>query len=77
MTTLKNDAPFEGLNNGTFVYKASGALDIQIQINDEGYDTVTDGVIGAAGTGIIKLPDCDIQITNAGAETLIISRTKD
>lgn len=75
-TTLVNNVPLLSLNRGTFIFKASGALDIQIQLGSEGYSTVTGGVIASVQSSEIELPDCDIQITNAGAETLILSRSR-
>ena len=74
MTTLINDTPME-LNRGVFVFKSTGALDIQMQIGTEGFTTITDGVLAGAEDGTMTIPDCEIQITNAGSQTLTISRT--
>lgn len=77
MATLTNNQEREIQNGGTYVFKTSAALDIQMQIENEGFATIPDGVIAGATTGqVIDLPICKIKVVNAGAGILSISRVK-
>ena len=75
MAVLKNDVPIEIIKGGDYIFKPSGALDVQVEIDGEGFDTIPDGSLTAADSGIVvRLSPCQLQITNAGAETLVIKR---
>ena len=59
---------------GDYVVKASGALDVQFQIDDEAFDTITGASFATAGQGLITLPVCIVKCANAGANTLRIKK---
>ena len=75
MTTLANNesANFKG---GEYVFKTTGALDLQMQINDEGFDTVTDGSFSAVTDGAITLPICLLKVINASSNTITIKQSR-
>ena len=58
---------------GKYAFKVSGALDLQWQVSDEGFNTLADGVISEATDFILSLPQCAIKVINAGANSLIFS----
>tara|TARA_B110000240_G_scaffold164177_1_gene184433 strand:- start:186 stop:416 length:231 start_codon:yes stop_codon:yes gene_type:complete len=59
---------------GKYVFVVSGALDLQMEIsNEEGFVTLSDGVISEATDFILSLPQCAIKVINAGANSLIFS----
>ena len=75
MTTLKNDISIKIVKGGDYIFKPSGALDVQVQLDGEGFDTIPSGSLTVADSGIVvRLSPCDLQITNAGAETMTIAR---
>ena len=75
MSTLTNDRTQPIIKGGKYVFKTSGALDIQIQIGDEGFATIPDGVIAGVTTGqVIDLPICTLKVINGGANILTFSR---
>jgi len=75
--TLKNNQEHKDFKGGVYIYKTSGALDIQQQLDKEGFATVTDGVIAGAESGIIELAlDSDVKVANGGANTLILSHVR-
>ncbi len=77
MATLTNDRTQDIIKGGTYVFKTSGSLDIQIQIDTEGFATIPDGVISGATTGqVLELPVCTLKVINAGTETLTYSRVE-
>jgi hypothetical protein len=59
---------------GDYVVKASGALDIQFQMQDEAFTTITGASFSVAGDGVVELPICIIKCANAGANNLIIKK---
>ena len=59
---------------GTYALKATGALDVQWQLADESFDTITNGSFSTAGDGIATLPICIIKCANAASNTLIIKK---
>jgi len=77
MATLINDTPIKIVKGGDYIFKPSGGLDVQIQLDSEGFDTIPSGSLTAADSGIIvRLSPCQLQITNAGSETLTIERVE-
>ena len=60
--------------SGQYIYKADGALDIQLQLYAEGFATVEGGGLTTAGNGVIVI-DGDIKVINAGANTLTLKRS--
>ena len=69
------------LNNGTlpviagdYVVKASGALDVQYQMDDEAFTTITGASFTTGGEGLITLPVCIVKCANAGANVLRIKK---
>ena len=58
---------------GKYAFKVTGALDLQWQVSDEGFNTLADGVISEATDFILSLPQCAIKVINAGANSLIFS----
>jgi len=76
MAILINDVPLR-IVGGDYIFKPSGALDVQIQIDSEGFDTIPSGSLTAADSGIVvTLSPCELKITNAGSETLTFERVK-
>jgi hypothetical protein len=55
---------------GDYVVKASGALDVQYQMDDEAFTTITGASFSTAGDGLVTLPICILKCANAGANTL-------
>ena len=43
---------------GDYVVKATGALDVQYQMDDEAFTTITGASFTTAGEGLITLPVC-------------------
>lgn len=76
MAKLNNDVPIEIVKGGDYIFKPSGALDVQQELNGEGFDTLPNGSLTAADSGVVvRLAyNSKLMITNAGAETLVISR---
>ena len=72
MTILVNNQETV-MGMGSYVLKASGALDLQWDLDDgNGFNTVTGGSFTAASDNIITLPTCKLKVINAGANTLTI-----
>ena len=59
---------------GDYVVKATGALDVQYQMDDEAFTTITGASFTTAGEGLITLPVCIVKCANAGANTLRIKK---
>ena len=59
---------------GDYVVKATGALDVQYQMDDEAFTTITGASFATAGEGLITLPVCIVKCANAGANTLRIKK---
>ena len=59
---------------GDYVVKATGALDVQYQMDDEAFTTITGASFTTAGDGLITLPVCIVKCANAGANTLRIKK---
>jgi hypothetical protein len=59
---------------GDYVIKATGALDVQYQMDDEAFTTITGASFTTAGEGLITLPVCIVKCANAGANTLRIKK---
>ena len=55
---------------GDYVVKASGALDVQYQMGDEAFTTITGASFSTAGEGLVTLPICILKCANAGANIL-------
>lgn len=74
-TITENSLPIKGLQGGVYVYKTSGALEIQQQLDDEGFATVTDGSIAGAESGLIELAlNSQVRVgAGGGASTLTLS----
>lgn len=75
MATLGNNEEMD-IIEGLYAFKATGALDIQVQLYNEGFADVTDGSFAAAETGVIQLPRGQLKVVNAGANEFIFSTTK-
>ena len=77
MTTLKNNQETGIIKGGTYIFKTDGALDIQMQIDNEGFATVTDGVIAGVTTGAeIDLPVCTLKVANGSTNSLTFARVR-
>jgi hypothetical protein len=57
---------------GKYALRVSGALDLQWQLESEGFNTITDGSFSAASDVTVELPICEIKVINGGANTLDI-----
>ena len=68
MATLTNNQQTR-MGAGSYAYKVTGALELQIQLDGEGFSTITDGAFTAAGDGIVEFAPCDVKVINAGANT--------
>ena len=71
MSELANNAELK-ISGGDYALKVGGAMDLQWQLEDEGFSTVTDGVFTVASDVIVELPACTVKIINAGANILYI-----
>ncbi len=69
MSKLLNNET-KGIIAGDYVLKASGALDVQYQMGDEAFTTITGASFATAGEGLVTLPICILKCANAGANTL-------
>ena len=77
MATLANDRTQDIIKGGKYVFKTSGALDIQMQIDNEGFATIPDGVIAGATTGqVIDLPSCTLKVVNGSTFALTFARVE-
>ena len=77
MTTLKNDQSADIIKGGTYIFKTDGALDIQMQIDSEGFATVPDGAIVGVTTGTeIDLPVCTLKVANGSTNSLTFARVR-
>ena len=59
---------------GDYAVKATGALDVQYQMDDEAFTTIAGASFTTAGDGLITLPVCIVKCANAGANTLRIKK---
>ena len=55
---------------------ASGAVQMQIQLDGEGFSNVTDGSFSESTTKTVSLPDCDIQFIMTGTASVYMKTTK-
>ena len=72
MTTtivIANDQE-EKMNAGNYVFKTTGALDVLMQYDTEGFDQTTNGSFTAASSGHIILPDCVLKVSNGAGHTI-------
>ena len=77
MTTLINDVPITIVKGGDYIFKPSGGLNVQIQLASEGFDTIPEGALTAADSGVVvRLSPCQLQISGAGSETMVIERVE-
>jgi hypothetical protein len=74
MATLNTATDTARLTGGDYTFKTTGALDIQMQIDSEGFATIEGGVY-AASDGVMTLPDCQVKIVNMGANSLVLARS--
>jgi hypothetical protein len=73
-TITESSLPIKDLQGGVYVYKTSGALEIQQELDNEGFATVTDGSIAGAESGLIELAlNSRVRVFNGGASTLTLS----
>tara|TARA_R110000787_G_scaffold86785_1_gene184954 strand:+ start:30 stop:254 length:225 start_codon:yes stop_codon:yes gene_type:complete len=73
MPTLLNNETLPVIA-GDYVVKTNGPLDVQYQIEDEGFSTITGASFSVATDVYIKLPICIVKCANAGANTLRIKK---
>ena len=52
------------------VVVTSGTVQMQIQLDDEGFSNVTDGLFSESITKTVSLPDCDIQFIMTGTASV-------
>lgn len=64
-SVLANNEETE-VNAGLYIFKATGALDVQVQLDEEGFNNITDGSFTGVTTGTIRLSG-EIKVVNAGA----------
>ena len=62
------------VTGGAYAFKVDGALDLQWNINGEGFTTIDDGGFTASGTGVVDLPACDIKSINATTFSITLSK---
>ena len=74
MTTLA-DTDIKNFGAGEYVFKTTGALDLQWQIGDEPFSTITNGSYSAAADGTLSLPICRLKVINGTTETITIKKT--
>ena len=75
MSKLANNDE-KGFTAGFYVFKTTGALDLQWKIGDEDFSTITNGSYSAAADGTLDLPICLLKVINAGSETITIKRAR-
>ena len=71
MAPLQNNETLV-VKGGNYAVKVSGPLELQWQLDDEGFATIPDGDFSAATSVIVDLPQCTIKSINAGANTLLL-----
>ena len=71
MAPLQNNETLV-LKGGNYAVKASGALDLQWQLDAEGFVTIPDGSFAGETSVIVDLPQCTIKIINASTNTLLL-----
>ena len=76
MTILKNDEIKKDVGAGVYAFKATGALDVQFQLADEGFSTITDASFSGASDGVIELPSCQVKVINATTESFIFNKIR-
>ena len=75
MATLGNNDT-QGFDAGIYIFKTTGALDLQWQLEAEGFSTVTNGSYSAAADGTLELPVCELKVINATTETITIKKAQ-
>tara|TARA_R110000782_G_C14564832_1_gene386611 strand:- start:16 stop:240 length:225 start_codon:yes stop_codon:yes gene_type:complete len=73
MTKLINNET-TSITAGDYVVKATGALNVQYQMDDEGFTTIAGASFTTAGEGLITLPICIVKCANAGSNILRIKK---
>ena len=75
MTTLNTATDTATVTGGDYTFKTTGALDIQIQIDAEGFSTIEGGSYSGVSDGVMTLPACQVKIINMGANSLVLARS--
>ena len=57
---------------GFYAVKTTGALTIQWELNNEGFNTMTDGVISGESSQSLWLPKCNIKVIDATDKVLML-----
>ena len=73
---LQNNEVIKNIGAGVYAFKASGALELQFQLADEGFDTVKGGLFAAADSDLIELPSCDLKMINGVGQTFIFNKVR-
>ena len=76
MATLTANSDQTKVSGGDYTFKVTGALDIQIQIEDEAFSTIESGSYSVASDGVMTLPECTVKIINMGANSLILANVR-
>ena len=74
--TLTADNDTQIFSGGDYSFKVDGALDVQWQMDSEGFSTIDDGSFTAAGTGVMSLPQCTLKVINASTNAITLSRVR-
>ena len=72
--TANNDTQL--ISGGDYSFKVDGALDLQWQLDTEGFTTIDDGSFSGAGTGVLSLPECTLKVINASTNEIVLSRVR-
>ena len=71
MIKLINDEE-KTIKSGLYALKATGSLEMQWELYDEGFDTIDDGIISGAKSTRVYLPSCNVKIINASSNALYL-----